>query len=212
MSITKKGFFWEIWNSLWILLSFWWIPWAGFLYIGKRARNRKWTMYAVIYAVLELLMFILCGFNYMPTLGAVGLIVLYVSGIVYSFLVRKEYLIAREYIITSGIEELENERLRESIRNSFENNNKEVETVEIKEEPETVDYSEYLYSENKKININISTKEELLALPGVNSEIAEKAINFRTKFGGFASTREFVEILQIDSRYLSEIQKKATVK
>lgn len=45
------------------------------------------------------------------------------------------------------------------------------------------------------VNLNTATLEELELIPGFTEALAKEAIDYRTNFGGFQSTRELVEIL-----------------
>src|SRR3989440_2273917 len=43
-----------------------------------------------------------------------------------------------------------------------------------------------------RINLNTSTLEELISVPGFTDAFAQECIDYRTNFGGFQSTRELV--------------------
>ena len=64
---------------------------------------------------------------------------------------------------------------------------------------------------NGKININTCSASDLLKLPGVNQEIADKAISLRSMLGGFNSVQEFIDMMHIDDAYLNEIREKSTI-
>ena len=46
-----------------------------------------------------------------------------------------------------------------------------------------------------RINLNTSTLEELLSVPGFTDAFAQEIIDFRVNFGGFQNLRELVDIL-----------------
>ena len=46
-----------------------------------------------------------------------------------------------------------------------------------------------------RINLNTSTLEELMSVPGFTDAFAQECIDYRTNFGGFQNTRELVDIL-----------------
>src|SRR5947209_8083589 len=46
-----------------------------------------------------------------------------------------------------------------------------------------------------RINLNTSTLEELMSVPGFTDARSEECIDYRTNFGGFQNTRELVDIL-----------------
>src|SRR5205807_4699395 len=46
-----------------------------------------------------------------------------------------------------------------------------------------------------RINLNTSTLEELMSVPGFTDAFAQECIDYRTNFGGVQNTRELVDIL-----------------
>lgn len=48
-----------------------------------------------------------------------------------------------------------------------------------------------------RANLNTATLEELDSVPGFTEALAKEVIDYRTNFGGFQSTRELVEILEM---------------
>jgi len=46
-----------------------------------------------------------------------------------------------------------------------------------------------------RVNLNQSTLEELMTVPGFTRAFAQECIDYRTSFGGFQNTRELVDIL-----------------
>lgn len=63
-----------------------------------------------------------------------------------------------------------------------------------------------------KININFCSIQELLSLPGVNEQIANRAISLREMLGGFNSVQEFIDMVHIESQYSNQIREMATVR
>ena len=53
MSVTAKGRDWEFLHSLWIGWTFTLglFNWIAFIYIGIRAKQRKWILWGVLYFV-----------------------------------------------------------------------------------------------------------------------------------------------------------------
>jgi len=47
------------------------------------------------------------------------------------------------------------------------------------------------------VSLNAATAEQLAAIPGFTPELAAAAIRYRTEFGGFGTTRELVDVLQM---------------
>ncbi len=87
---------------------------------------------------------------------------------------------------------------------------------------EIFDNSKYVsYSKKNKdgedfnddgININFCSIEDLLKLPGVNEQIANRAISLREMLGGFNSVQEFIDMTHIESQYVSQIREMANVR
>ncbi|OCB93115.1 uncharacterized protein SRCM101294_03531 [Bacillus amyloliquefaciens] len=62
MLITKRGNWWEVLHSWWLLLTL--VPFAltaflAFFYIGYRAKNKKWLKYGLIYFIILAIAFVL---------------------------------------------------------------------------------------------------------------------------------------------------------
>ncbi len=65
-----------------------------------------------------------------------------------------------------------------------------------------------LYAEeDDKININSATVEELVKIPGVNKELAEKIIEVREENGEFVDIDELLDIEGIDVKLLRQLKK-----
>lgn len=47
------------------------------------------------------------------------------------------------------------------------------------------------------VSLNAATADQLAAIPGFTPELAVAVIDYRTQFGGFASTRELVDVLNM---------------
>jgi competence protein ComEA len=47
------------------------------------------------------------------------------------------------------------------------------------------------------VSLNAATAEQLAAVPGFTPDLVAAAIRYRTEYGGFATTRELVDVLQM---------------
>lgn len=47
------------------------------------------------------------------------------------------------------------------------------------------------------VSLNLATAEQLAAVPGFTPDLAAAAIKYRTEYGGFAATRELVDVLNM---------------
>ena len=53
------------------------------------------------------------------------------------------------------------------------------------------------------VSLNLATAEQLAAVPGFTPDLAAAVIQYRTEYGGFATTRELVDVLNMsESDYL----------
>ena len=177
---------------------------------------------------------------------------------IHSFLVRREYLIRRDYILTNGIEDKDLDKIREDVRRHykgkdyikgsgndthldstyhsnmeyrdydtisnnpsdslFENENYDEAFEQDHHNFHSSNYisynktTEYQSVDDNNININFCPKEDLLKLPGVNEQTANRAISLREMLGGFNSVQEFIDMVHIESQYSNQIREMATVK
>jgi hypothetical protein len=99
MSVTAKGKRWELLNSLWIVGAFTggFFNWVPFLYIGVRARQPKWLLWGLVYAIpFIFFMFVVDARSMNGMLGdlttGLQLITAVVSPI-HAFRIRDEYLL-----------------------------------------------------------------------------------------------------------------------
>lgn len=99
MSITAKGKRWEILHSLWIGWTFTlgFFNWIAFLYIGLRARRRRWLLWGLFYALPFTLAMLSPDLN-----SSLGDLIVFLTlamgvvGILHAFAIRREYLVRLE--------------------------------------------------------------------------------------------------------------------
>lgn len=263
MSTTRRGLIWEIVNSLWIILSFFGFSFLSFFYIGTKTKTTKWKVMGFVYLLIYILSIIgiaVFPFGTLTTVIALIWIFSLLAGFIHSFIVRKEYFIRRDYILTNGIEEKELEDMRKQVRKEYRGKDfiegsrndthfdstyhsnmsyRDYEASSAKSENPFEDeyYDEIIIKNNEDIlddatyvsyskknnrmddsgisnliNINLCSIDELLQLPGVNQEIAAKAISLREMLGGFNSVQEFIDMTHIDEQYINQIRENATVR
>ena len=123
MSVTEKGKIWELRNSLWILWTFvFMLNYVAFFWIGAKAKYKAWTLFGYMYLVLSIGVAVLSAelTQFKDLLLAISTISWPVS-IVHAFLIRKAYLIRREFVLENIWMQKENEELRNRIRNQASN-------------------------------------------------------------------------------------------
>lgn len=89
----------------------------------------------------------------------------------------------------------------------FEERSKRLQT--LSQEPRTArdtTSSERRARPAKKVNLNVATKSELLALPGVGESIATEILKFREAHGAFSSVDQLRKIKGIGTKKLEKIR------
>ena len=66
-------------------------------------------------------------------------------------------------------------------------------------------------SNDKKVNLNTATSEQLISLPGIGSKKAEDILKYRKQIGRFTSTEQLMEISGIKESLFNEIKDLVTV-
>ena len=61
--------------------------------------------------------------------------------------------------------------------------------------------------DDNKINLNTATARELVTVPGISPDMAEKIIKYREENGGFVSIEELLDIEGFDGETLRMIRK-----
>lgn len=112
MPVTTKGKRWEILHSLWIgwTFTFGFFNWVAFLYIGFRAKQRKWILWGLFYGIPFVLAMLNPNLNnWLGDVTMILIIVLGVVGIFHAFKVRKEYLRLLEaaQVTSRGVESVD---------------------------------------------------------------------------------------------------------
>ena len=210
MSITKKGKKWEILNSLWIIWTFTWVfNSVAFFWISLRAKHKKWILFGWLYLLLGFVPMYFSGEiinnnfsdsarwkQFADILGYISLVSCIVS-IIHAFLIRKSYLVRREYVIDNA--EKLNEEFREKILRQAANS----ELISATEKPEKISVS--------TVDLNTCSEQDLAALPGIGVARAKKAVMLRSEKGNFSSVDSFVEALGVEPHFAVQIKKLAIV-
>jgi competence protein ComEA len=61
------------------------------------------------------------------------------------------------------------------------------------------------------VSLNTATAEQLASIPGFTSDLAAAVIQYRTEFGGFVTTRELVDVLEMSEADYQLARKYVTV-
>jgi competence protein ComEA len=65
----------------------------------------------------------------------------------------------------------------------------------------------YADDDEAKLNLNAATVKELVKIPGLNQDLAEKIIELREKNGEFIDMEELLDIPGIDNKLLRQLKK-----
>ncbi len=115
-SITGKSKKWEWANSWWILFTFFplgLLAFVSYIYIGKTARQIKWYIAGVVYLAAAWFVLLVPSDIVPFELKNTLYVVIWIISIIHAFLIRKQYLIRRSYIIDNKV----NEKSAENTRN-----------------------------------------------------------------------------------------------
>ena len=89
------------------------------------------------------------------------------------------------------------------------------EWVSAKQEKSNKTYQVFTPREKKEVmvkDINLATKEDLIAVYGIGEKLADKILNEKEKFGGFVSMEQFQFIWGISPEAIQDLQKRFVVK
>lgn len=226
MATTSKGPRWEILHSLWIAWTFTlgFFNWVAFFYIGIRARQRKWILWGLVYAIPFILSM---AFVERPAFdGWVGdlavalTLILGVISIIHAFTIRKEYLLRLEALQRSEIDT--NAALRQRIQTEDQMNAGETtpshttgqaiyttpssHRAGTTEPPQASEPMAYATSQRLTIDLNNSSVQEIASLPGIGLIIAKRAASLRESRGGFRSVEDFGEALNLKPHVIERIK------
>lgn len=150
-----------------------------FAYAGFSSKDRKLVYFAYIYFLPIILV------DYFPSLSALA----WIGGISHIFLIKNKYVKRRLEMKSNKLNKFSSLETVEKVSTV----EKEVVKIKIEEElKETETVSLDLgKEEDKLVDINCCSEEELEKLPFINSIIAKKAIQQREAIGSFSSVEEF---------------------
>ncbi|MBR3439204.1 MAG: helix-hairpin-helix domain-containing protein [Clostridia bacterium] len=227
-NITQQSTQWEMKNSLYILLAFIWAGYVGFFYIGRKAKQKKWVITGLIYAVIIFVSFFgMCWFpdhNEESVLYDISMAIVFFYWpvtLIHLFAVRKEYLLRLEALQAMGADT--SSELKKRIKNEYTVVDSESTTPSINHksayeniEPNIDDVQPIfdqdqlinanIFSGLSKIDINNCSEEELSKLPGVSLSLAKKAIQYRNKNGGYNSADELFQLLELKPHFVAQLR------
>ncbi|MFE8700594.1 ComEA family DNA-binding protein [Cytobacillus sp. FJAT-54145] len=203
--ITSKGKLWELMNSIWMLwaiATIGFFNYISFFYIAYRVKQRKWTIWGIVYSIPFIMYMAFEGSvredSLLYNLMFAAIIISWFGSIFHVFKIRAEYLIRLEQHKKSRVSQNQIEELRSSIQKEYEQNSKNVPTQTEKKLAETKQVPVPTVTETvNPIDINTASEEEIANIPSLGAILAKKVVSVREQKGGFASLDEFTEALNI---------------
>lgn len=204
MSMFKK-----ILYSWWVVLSFFGYAWAGFLYIGFRTKTMRWIITGSIYSLIFFLRF---GNFYLWLANeklhlpysqseafSNGVFIAYIiASLIHSLISDPEFLLRMDILKKHRLDKKEMRAWKTASNIRRANHFAKVN-----------DFSAESQEPKGKININSCTESELAALPGVNTILAKKAMQYRLNAGSFSSVSAFVSYLHLRPAFADKLEKTA---
>lgn len=225
MSITSRGKFWEISNSIWILWTFTlgFLNWIAFFYIGMRSGVTKWIYSGVFYSIPCMLSLYYFEAKTDPyrDVGLTGSVFLVfaigIVSIVHAFRVRDEYLLRMDEILSQrdGYVNYSNQsydtKSSPYISATYESSITEpyydkdsIDTTGGYKSLETVSAETKLEkTPSITVDVNNDSEEILAVLLGII--LAKKAVQIRKAKGGFQSKEDFYNSLGLKSHIIKQI-------
>jgi len=227
---------WELLHSLWIILTFtYFTNGLAFIYAGIRAKNRKWSLYGVIYLIPFVITEIFMSYFINPSMvNAEGVVtdsfintvsslflIPWLISIGHAFYIRKEYLMrlesleeihhAEELHFRRRLQEMEDAKERELRQNIRKEYNLDYYESKLPKTPNNGDNDDninkitFKESTSLLVDINHDPAEVIAELPGVGIILAKKAVKLRQD-SQFESLEEFGEALGLKPHILGQIR------
>ncbi|MFH1150399.1 MAG: helix-hairpin-helix domain-containing protein [Actinomycetota bacterium] len=202
MPVTDRGRRWELINSLWVLFPLTlYLGFMAFLFIGTRAKRRKWLYWALFYALAPVLLIVGAlispeNASYLPgdimfgVSTAIGL-----GCIVHAFAIRPEYLRAIDFLDSGGVPSAGPGSAAPSGR-----------SVEATPAGDVTGDEAGREVDRSATDVNSADLWSLSSLPGMDPSLAKKAVALREKRGGFSSVEEFFEALGLKPHQVARLQ------
>ncbi len=229
MAATSKGQRWELLHSLWILWTFTlgFFNWVAFFYVGIRAKQRKWILWGLVYAIPFILSMVFAerpAFDgWIGDLTVTLTLILGIISIVHAFRIRKEYLLRLEALqrreANSGATLRDRVNAEYSAQDQRSVTNREparpsefagTQGSDREQEPDgsaaTSNPAPSTADQAPKLDLNSSSEQEISSLPGVGLIIAKRAVKLREERGGFQSVEEFGQALNLKPHIVERIR------
>ena len=224
---------WKLTNSLWAILTIFGVfNWIIFIYIGSNSKCRKYTIIGILYSVISFISIFASVLKLVPLSNFVMSFCLigYPIGIIYSFFNLHSYWERLDLISELSVSNFENKKINSmnnselkkfiennefssneintEIPNKISVNDKKENSFSSKSKTQKIDTSVKVKNEDNKLFVNSASKEELLTIPEISSELAEKIISERKLTNGFKNMEELEERLALKPHISKELENK----
>lgn len=220
LAITERGWGWDIRHSLWILWALTTVlGFISFLYIGRRAKKKKWVYWGLGYIVIPIMG--LTGALISPDKGSSlpSNILIYTSSglglfcLGHAIFALPEYLRAIDFLETGFIPIAPGAREPSKFPLPAEatGSSQAGEAVGSRSAVLVVPDGPGRVVDVAPVNINSADIEALCSLPGMDPALAAKAVELRTTSGPFTTSDAFCEALGLDAETTSRLKTEITL-
>lgn len=218
LAITERGWWWDIRHCLWLIWALTTVlGFVSFLYIGSKAKKRKWVYWGVGYLAIPIIG--LTGALISPEKGSslVSDILIYTASglglfcLGHAIFVVPEYLRALDFLQTGFTPAVAGSPttfpLPGAARSPADATRGDASgSVTVAVVPDgpgrAVDVA--------PVNINTADADSFTALPGMSEELAAQAVELRASRGSFSSVDELCEALGLDAESATRLKPEIT--
>ncbi len=220
---------WNIFHSLWILISFFlFFNGIGFILIGLRVNEKKWIYEGILYEVPFIVGLLVTSNETLLTIITYILLITWLISIIRSFMLRKEYLNRlrqKSFNNYNNVNYNQNNNLNQTnyqtnFSTDYNNNNQNVNKTDfnpdinsssIDNNVNTAFDTNSNISSNENINnfslidINRASIEEISRIPGISGNNINKIIELRNNGIYFKSLDDMAVKLNLSNHEINQI-------
>lgn len=206
----------QVLRSWWVLLTllpFGWLNWSAFLYTGLRARRPLWIMFAAVYFAAAATSATLISVDleretdsWLTSAGTgIGLAV-WGATFAHALSIRRTYLGRMDALEDPRLDRAEHElRLREVALELVRENPRRARDLGVGRPSLNGAFHGGL------VDLNHASVDEIARLPGIDAELAMRAVTLRGEIGGFDSVLDFAHLLDVEPELADGLQDRAIV-
>jgi DNA uptake protein ComE-like DNA-binding protein len=201
------------WWALLALLPFGWLNWSAFLYVGLRGRRPLWLLFAAIYFLAATASITLVSLELDPdvygwrssTGTGIGL-ASWAAGFVQALVIRQTYLDRMDALEDPRLDHAEDElRVRKGALELVAHNPRHARDLGVGRPDLQNSFDGGL------VDLNNASARVIASLPGVDEQVAQRAVVLRDEIGGFDSLLDFADLLDIPPNTVERLRERAVV-